>query len=183
MDNLERQIITDILNGRTERFDYIVRQYGRRVFALIVRIVDCREDAEELVQDTMVKAYSHLADFKKSSSLATWLYRIAYTTAISHARRTRAPETYIDEARLHDVTDADADALLDGPADDHRTEALHRAINRLSPAERALVTLHYFDSLPLSEVARITDMTLSNVKVKLLRIRRKLYLMITDEQR
>lgn len=184
MDQLERQIITEILNGRTERFDYIVRNYGRRVFALIVRMVPCREDAEELAQDAMVKVFTHLADFRGDSGLSSWIYRIAFTTAMSAVRRRRTPEVPVDEERLRAVADSDVDALLDSTADDDsRAEALRRAMERLTAEERALVTLHYFDGLPLAEVARIADLTLSNVKVKLMRIRRKLYLMMTDEER
>ncbi len=183
MNQLEKQIIKEILAGRTERFDYIARTYGRRVFALIVRIVPCREDAEELTQDAMVKVYSNLGNFRAESSLSTWIYRIAYTTALTHARRNRLPEVAVEESALRSVADEAVDALLDSPPDTMIEDALMRAISRLSPEERALITLHYFENLSLSEVAQVSDMTLSNVKVKLMRTRRKLYVMITDEQR
>ncbi len=183
MDQLEKQIISEILAGRTERFEYIARTYGRRVFALIVRIVPCHEDAEELVQDTMVKIYSNLSRFRADSSLSTWIYRIAYTTAMSYARRHRVTEITIDENILHSVADNAVDSLLDSPPDEELEAALTRAIERLSPEERALITLHYFENLPLAEVSKVLDLTLSNVKVKLMRTRRKLYLMIKDEQR
>ncbi|MDE5912355.1 MAG: sigma-70 region 4 domain-containing protein, partial [Muribaculaceae bacterium] len=71
--------------------------------------------------------------------------------------------------------------LLDSPADADREAALSRAIERLAPDERALITLHYFSNLPLAEVAQVTGLTLSNVKVKLMRTRRKLYTLITHE--
>lgn len=87
MDQLERQIIKDVVAGRTERFDWIVRNYSQRIFALIARIVPCKEDVEELAQDTFIKVFDRLADFRGDSSVATWIYRIAYTTAISHTRR------------------------------------------------------------------------------------------------
>lgn len=183
MDQLEKQIVKDILAGNTERFEYIARTYGRRVFALIVRIVPCREDAEELAQDTMVKVYSSLNRFRADSSLSTWIYRIAYTTALTHARRSRSPEVAVEESALRAVADEAVDSLLDSPPDTALEAALMRAIERLSPEERALITLHYFENLSLTDVARVMDMTLSNVKVKLMRTRRKLYLMITDEQR
>ena len=99
MDQLEKQIIKEILAGRTERFDYIARTYGRRVFALIVRIIPCREDAEELTQDTMVKVYASLDRFRADSSLSTWIYRIAYTTALTHARRNRPPKVAVGRER------------------------------------------------------------------------------------
>ncbi len=183
MDQLEKQIIKDILAGRTERFEYIARTYGQRVFALIVRIVACREDAEELAQDVMLKVFSNLSNFRAESSLSTWIYRIAYTTAMSHARHSRKPEVAVDETTLRTVADESVSNLLDSPPDTELESALMRAIERLSTEERALITLHYYENLRLTEISKIMDLTLSNVKVKLLRIRRKLYLMITDEQR
>lgn len=183
MNQLEKQIIKEILAGRTERFEYIARTYGRLVFALIVRIVPCHEDAEELVQDVMVKVYSNLNRFRADSSLATWIYRIAYTTALTHARRNRPHEVAIDESMLSSVADDSVDTLLDSPPDAELEAALTRAIIRLRPEERALITLHYFENLSLAEISRIMDISLSNVKVKLMRTRRKLYLLITNEQR
>jgi RNA polymerase sigma factor, sigma-70 family len=181
MDELERQIIKDVLAGHIDRYDWIVHSYSRRVFALIARIVTCREDVEELTQDTFIKAFDRLADFRGACAVSTWIYRIAYTTAISHARRRRVPEVTIDDSHLLDVADSDVNALLDAPADAAREAALTKAIGNLAPDERALITLHYFNNLSLAEVAQVTGLTLSNVKVKLMRIRRKLYLSITHE--
>lgn len=182
MDQLERHIIKEILAGRTDRFDWIVRTYGHRVFSLIVRIVACKEDAEELAQDVMIKVFDSLADFRGHSSLSSWIYRIAYTTAISAMRRRRQPEVAMDQEAILRVADADVDTLLDAPADADRTAALLAAIERLTPDERAIITLHYFQNLQLGEVAQITGLTLSNVKVRLMRTRRKLYLLMTHEQ-
>ncbi len=181
MDQLERQIIKDVVAGRTERFDWIVRNYSQRIFALIARIVPCKEDVEELAQDTFIKVFDRLADFRGDSSVATWIYRIAYTTAISHIRRRQLPAVTIDETLAADVADADVDSLLDSPADADREAELTRAIERLAPDERALITLHYFSNLSLAEVAQVTGLTLSNVKVRLMRTRRKLYTLITHE--
>ncbi|MDE6340917.1 MAG: sigma-70 family RNA polymerase sigma factor [Muribaculaceae bacterium] len=183
MDRLEKDIIKDILAGRTERFEYIARTYGRRVFALIVRIVSCREDAEELAQDVMLKVFTNLGSFRADSSLATWIYRIAYTTAMSHARRSPKREVAVDETTLRAVADESVSELLDAPPDTKLEAALMRAIEALSTEERAMITLHYYENLRLSEICKIMNMTLSNIKVKLMRTRRKLYLMITDEQR
>lgn len=183
MDQLERQIIKDVLAGHINRYDWIVHSYSRRVFALIARIVTCREDVEELTQDTFIKAFDRLADFRGDCAVSTWIYRIAYTTAISHTRRKQAPEVAVDDSQALDVADDDDDvnALLDAPADAAREAALTEAIGCLAPDERALITLHYFNNLSLAEVAQVTGLNLSNVKVKMMRIRRKLYRLITHE--
>ena len=62
-------------------------KYSQQVFILIIRIVENQEDAEELTQDTFLKAFEHLSSFKAESSFSTWIYRIAYNTAISATRK------------------------------------------------------------------------------------------------
>lgn len=87
MKNDELHIITSILAGNTERFSYFLDTYGQQIFTLIVRMVGSPEDAEELTQDTFMKAFRHLSDFNGKSSFSTWLYRIAYNTALSSLRK------------------------------------------------------------------------------------------------
>ena len=85
MEYDEAHIIQDVLEGKTSRYEYFLDKYGQQVFTLIVRIVASQEDAEELTQDTFLKAFRHLSSFKAESNFSTWIYRIAYNTAISAA--------------------------------------------------------------------------------------------------
>ena len=70
----EQRIITQILAGKSDEFAYFLDTYGQQVFALIARMTDSDEDAEELTQDTFMKAYEHLHQFNGGSSFSTWLY-------------------------------------------------------------------------------------------------------------
>lgn len=151
--------------------------YADRVFALAVRIVDNPDDAQELTQDIFLKAFSHLSDFMGRSTFSTWLFRIAYNQAMSHARKTPSPEYALDETLLRTVSDTRVDDLLD--SDDPRLAALPEALSMLSVAERTLVTLHYLEEMPLNKVAEVMDITENNAKVRLMRTRKKLYLLIT----
>lgn len=83
MEKDESYIITRILAGKTEEYAYFLDTYGQPVFSLIVRMVNSEEDAEELTQDTFMKAFEHLSSFNGKSSFSTWIYRIAYNTALS----------------------------------------------------------------------------------------------------
>ncbi len=89
MKNDELHIITSILAGNTERFSYFLDTYGQQIFTLIVRMVGSPEDAEELTQDTFMKAFRHLSDFNGKSSFSTWLYRIATTQPCLHYGNSR----------------------------------------------------------------------------------------------
>lgn len=84
MENKDEQIIIKrILEGETAIFSHFVEQYSHSVYSMIVRIVQSREDAEELSQDAFLKAFSKLETFKGDCSFSTWLFRIAYNTGIS----------------------------------------------------------------------------------------------------
>lgn len=82
----ESHIIAQIVAGKTEEFSYFLDAYGQQVFALIVRMVSSPEYAEELTQDTFMKAFQHLSSFSNDSTFSTWIYRIAYNTALSALR-------------------------------------------------------------------------------------------------
>ena len=87
MEKDESYIITRILAGKTEEYAYFLDTYGQPVFSLIVRMVNSEEDAEELTQDTLMKAFEHLSSFNGKSSFSTWIYRIALNTCISFIRK------------------------------------------------------------------------------------------------
>ena len=91
MKNEELNIITRILSGKTDEFTYFLDTYGQQVYSLIVRIVRSEADAEELTQDTFMKCFENLSSFNAKSSFSTWLYRIAYNTAVSFTRK-KEPE-------------------------------------------------------------------------------------------
>ena len=78
VQNEEAQYIARILNGETECFSVFLDRYGRPLYSLIVQIVGCPEDAEELVQDVFLKAFKNLSGYKGDCIFSTWLYRIAY---------------------------------------------------------------------------------------------------------
>lgn len=150
--------------------------YADRVFSLIVRIIDNPEDAEEITQDVFLKVFRHLDGFANRSSFSTWLFRIAYNEALSKSRKKPSPVITIDDNNLRTVSDSQADDFLD--SDNPRLKALPEAIDKLSTDERTLITLHYLEEMPLINVAEVMDITVSTAKVRLMRTRKKLYLLI-----
>lgn len=181
MKNDELHIITSILAGNTERFSYFLDTYGQQIFTLIVRMVGSPEDAEELTQDTFMKAFRHLSDFNGKSSFSTWLYRIAYNTALSSLRKQPNEVLSVDDRLWNNLTENEIDRALD-EEDEERIEQLQRALKKLTPDERALVTLFYEEDRPIAEICHILNQTEGNVKVKLYRIRKKLYILIKQEE-
>mgnify|MGYP000136284120 CR=1 FL=1 len=108
----ESYIITRILAGKTEEYAYFLDTYGQAVFALIVRMVNSEEDAEELTQDAFMKAFEHLSSFGGKSSFSTWIYRIAYNTALSFLRKKNVEQTMLDDNLWNQISDTQIDNTL-----------------------------------------------------------------------
>ena len=173
MEYDEAHIIQDVLEGKTSRYEYFLDKYGQQVFTLIVRIVASQEDAEELTQDTFLKAFRHLSSFKAESNFSTWIYRIAYNTAISAVRKKKYDLFDMDDTLLANISDEQIDDTLNDESE-VQIAKLNKAMKKLDADERAVITLFYMEDKPVSEIALILGMTESNTKVKLHRIRKKL---------
>lgn len=175
----ERKIIERILCGHADDFSYFVDRYSDCIFSLIAKIVTVQEDAEEIVQDTFLAAYTHLADYTSASSFSTWLYRIAYNKAVSHLRKIRQ-RVYLDDTAVDLVDDSDADRALRIETDERLT-LLAMAVEELPPDDKMLVVLYHLEERTASDVAYIMGMTEQNVRTRLHRVRKKLYLLMKEK--
>ena len=173
----EAHIIKEILNGKTEHYEYFLDRYGQQVFVLVDRIVSCPEDAEELTQDVFLKAFQQLSSFKAESSFSTWIYRIATNVAISAVRKKKEEAIRLDDSVFANLSDTQVDEALEDDSEE-QLQRLLWAMEQLEADERALITLYYMEEKPLAEVAFIVGLTEANAKVKLHRIRKKLYIFI-----
>ena len=178
----EKELIERITRGETELFAHIAEHYAQAVHTLVVRIVGNREDAEEVTQDVFVRVFEHLRLFNFKSSFPTWLYRIAYNLAISFSRHKRQTFYAIDESRLRKVSDDEVEQMETTADNEQQIEALARAIELLEAEERALITLFYYEERPVAECAEIMAQSENNIKVRLHRIRKKLYILLQDEK-
>ena len=177
----EAHIIKEILHGNTALYEYFLDRYGQQVFVLVDRIVSCQEDAEELTQDVFLKAFQQLSSFKAESSFSTWIYRIATNVAISAVRKKKNETIRLDESVFFNLSESQVDEALEDESEE-QLQRLQRAMEQLEADERALVTLYYMEEKPLMEVAFILGMTEGNAKVKLHRIRKKLYIFIKNQE-
>lgn len=176
-DEKDHIAIRRIQDGDTAACRDIVERYGDRIFALLTGIAGNRMDAEELASDVFLKAFDSLHRFRGECKFSTWLYRIAYNTAVSHTRRKKPHTVAIDE-RLPDIPDDTQEALLK----EAQLRSLEKALTRLTPDERALTELFYMQKVPVHDISAVTGDTEGNLKVKLFRIRKKLADIIANEQ-
>lgn len=173
-NNQDKKIIEQVLRGDVAAFSLIVEQYKKMVFTLALNILKNREDAEEATQDTFFKAYQSLAGFKGESSVSTWLYRIVYHTSISMLRKRK--ETTVDLEGLERMPTSISTQPQNGQRLEiqDRKRMLKDALMQLEEDDAFIVLLFYYKEQSVEEIATITSLSVSNVKVKLHRSRKKL---------
>jgi len=144
------------------------------VFTIVLKIVENREDAEDIMQEIFIKVYRSLDKFKEESEFSTWLYRIAYNTTISELRKRK-----ISYVSINDNLDTVNEAFEDEEELDLKEvklQYLDEVLKKLSPDEIFLVTLYYYKEQSIEAISKISDLSVANVKVKLHRIRKKIAL-------
>jgi RNA polymerase sigma factor (sigma-70 family) len=166
--------IVEILKGNQNAFSYLVDKHKDHAFNLALRICGNHEDAEEIAQDAFVKAYRSLSQFKMKSSFSTWFYRIVYNTSISMVR-TRKKELLSLENFPADATEfMGANTTEEEAEAEYRNSLVNFALQKMTEEERGLIVLYYYEELSSDEIASITGMSKSNIKVKLFRTRQKM---------
>lgn len=181
MDNQEEfKIIQRICDGETNLFSILLHRYSQTIYSLIVRIAFSKEDAEELTQDVFIKAFKKLHTFKSKSSFKTWLYRIAYNTAISATRKKRQKIFNIDEKLIDKISDEDIDVLFEKDEDEILINKLQLVLKKLDAGEKMLIELYYSKGEKINDIAGIINLSADNVKIKLHRLRKKLYFLMNN---
>ncbi len=177
----ETALVARAKAGDTTAFSELVKQYDRRVFRMAKQITQNDEDAEDVLQETFLKAYSHLDDFQGNSRFYTWLVRIAVNEALMKLRKRRSDRT----VPLDDPIDTGEDELVrevavwdENPEEkysrDELGQILDEAIQGLKPAYRTVFVLRDIEELSIEETAEALNLSISAVKSRLLRARLQL---------
>ena len=167
--------IDKVLQGDTSSYSYLVEKYQDMAYTVALKIVRNAEDAEEVAQDSFIKAFQQLKTFQGKSKFSTWLYTIVYRTAISKTRKKKIAITDIDEYVVDNYSTDTAYSQIEELKHEEQQKYIKAAINRLPELDALLVTLFYINDNTLDEIEKITGYTKTNIKVRLFRARKKLY--------
>jgi RNA polymerase sigma-70 factor (ECF subfamily) len=171
----DQQHIQEVLQGNTAAYAHLVEQYQSYVFTITHRILSSREEAEEAAQDTFVKAFRRLKDYRHEAKFTTWLYPIARNTAIDYKRKkTRITASIDEDERFFHVIDTDSKGQFAQLQAKQRAVYIEKLINQLPEEDAMLITLFYLKEQSIEEIAKISQLSTSNIKVKLFRLRKKL---------
>src|SRR5215510_5393114 len=177
----ELALVQAAKNGDDSAFEDLVRRYDRNVFRIAQHITQNREDAEDVVQDAFLKAYSNLEQFQGQSKFYTWLVRIAVNEALMKLRR-RRPERMVS---LDEDVKTEEDSLPREVADwspnpeqqysqAELRDILSKTVQGLPPSFRTVFVLRDVEGLSTEETAEALDLSIPAVKSRLLRARLQL---------
>jgi len=165
----EATLIRDAAAGDTRAFDEIVRVHHRRVFNFLHQMTRHRQDAEDLTQQTFIKAFHHLARFDQQRPLINWLLTIARNAALNHFRDVKKwEEMPFDPAGTEPTPARHAEQK------EQAENLWTRARELLAPREFEVLWLRFAEELSTRETARIVGLTETHVKVLVFRARQAL---------
>jgi len=173
-DREEIYIINRVKSGDREAFSLVVDRFSDMVYTICRRMLTVEADAEDAAQEVFVKVYRSIAGFKEKSKFSTWIYRITYNHCISVIRKKVKVIDLVDEIPDGDASNEDVSGL-DLISGEERKHYIRMAIEALPETDAVVVTLFYFDELSLEEIAEVTGLTSSNIRIKLHRSRKKMY--------
>jgi RNA polymerase sigma-70 factor (ECF subfamily) len=181
----DRRLIAECLSGRREAFGELVSRYQARLYNAAIRLVDNPEDAADVVQDAFLNAFQALPAFKGDAEFFTWLYRIAFNTAISLKRKKRAAVSLDGggpEAALE--PDDPSEYIKPGAALERNEEErqLQDAMNRLSHEHREVIVLKEIEGLKYEDIAVILGVPIGTIRSRLHRARLELRELLQPEE-
>jgi RNA polymerase sigma-70 factor (ECF subfamily) len=173
-------------SGDRREFARLVEAYSEPIYRLALKMLNHQQDAEDVLQETFLKAYHNLPAFENRSSLSTWLYRIAVNEALMHIRKQNPDQISIDEPVETDDSEIEARELADWralPEDQllstETRQQLDEAIERLPVTLRTVFVLRDIQDLSVRETAEALNLSENVVKTRLLRARLRLRGLLT----
>ncbi len=157
--------------GRALTAEMLVRRYGRAVFAICLARSGSVHDAEDAMQETLLKAVRSLPTLREGDKAKSWLMQIARRTCVDRLRRRRPAAPMPDQVAAREVEQAG------------RFDSLHAAIARLDEDRREVVTLYYLDGHSSESVAAALGISPSAVRQRLVRARLRLHELLAEEDR
>lgn len=168
----EELLIEAAKTGHADAFARLISPHRRRIYAVCFDLTGSHDDAQDIAQETFIKAYKGLPNFSANAAFSTWLYRIAVNAWIDHRRRNARHESWdgVEPEEIHDTAarpDVRADSAI-------MAEHIGRAVEQLSPQQRAVFVLRHYHELALAEIATSLGVTEGTVKTLLFRALKRL---------
>jgi len=173
----DQQLVSRVKSGEKEAFDLLVRKYQNKALGVVSRFISDPAAAEDVVQESFIRAYRSLDRFRGDSAFYTWLYRIAVNTAKNHlmARGRRPPSADIDAADAEQMQGSEVMREFGSPEEVTQSKELGQkvlqVIEDLPPDLKQALTLREIDGLTYEEIAHIMECPIGTVRSRIFRAR------------
>jgi RNA polymerase sigma-70 factor (ECF subfamily) len=175
--DVDAELVERYLGGDTAAFDEIMVRYERQIYRICYRFVDNREDAMDLAQEVFIKAFEHLATFRRESSLKTWLYRIAMNHCINHVKKHSQEFVEVTE-----YTGSVHSRVQDQLEEREQREHFRRLVKLLPPKQKAILEMRINEQLSYEEIAKISGRSISTIKASVFFALEKLRKLVKDPE-
>ena len=177
----EEEIIVLLKDPQTQKkaFSEVVSQYSEKIYWQIRKMVFDHEDANDLVQNTFIKAWNNVSNFRGDSKLSTWLYRIAINESITFLNAQRQRNNIsIDDEDVFLANKLESDEYFDG---DEILLKLQKAIALLPEKQRLVFNMRYYDELSYEEISEILGTSIGALKASYHHAAKKIESFLTEE--
>jgi len=162
--NEDKDILKKMLDPETKNsaFSVMVRKFEKKIYLHIRRMVIDHDDTNDLLQDTFIKAYLNIKEFRSDSSLYTWLYRIATNTTLNFLNQKKRKHIFLS-LRYDDILSdkIDKGMYFDG---DELQKKLHKAVLRLPTKQQLVFNMKYFDDMKYEEMSKVLETSVGSLK-------------------
>src|SRR5450755_598152 len=183
----EMELVRRAQGGDLEAYDELVKRYQERIYATVYHMTSNHEDANDLAQDSFIKAFQAIKSFKGGSTFYTWLYRIAVNKTINFLKqRKNRVHMSLNDLDFNTENNPDLVALISDKTPRREaglkelSEKLNAALLKLSEPHRLVVVLHDVQGLSHDEVAEVMECNIGTVRSRLFYARQQLQSLLTD---
>lgn len=173
--NKIKQLVAKVKSGDSEAFRYLVEKHQHLAFTIAYNIVKNRQDAEEVVQDSFVKVFTKIAQFKEESKFSSWLFKIVYNTALSRIRKKQLDTFTLEHDDYSTEYGIDSHSGWDQMVLTDQKKYIDKALSNLADQDKLVLTLFYLADEDINEICEITNEKRTTIKARLHRARAKMY--------
>ena len=183
----DETLVAQTQKGDAQAFDVLVERYKERLYATIYHMTSNHEDANDLVQETLIKAFKSIDSFRGHSSFYTWVYRIAVNRTINFLKRRKNRNQYsLDDLDSSIQTDPDLVEMMSHVTPRREVglnelqTKLNEALQKLSESHRAVVTMHDIQGMTHADIAKVLKCSEGTVRSRLFYARQQLQGLLSD---
>lgn len=172
MEEISEDVLVRAAQGDLQAFEEVYKASSGFVYNVALRVVNNKEDAQEVTQEVFLIIYNKLKSFRFESSFKTWAYRITANYAINFAKKTSRTKTVaFDESWGEGASSSEVDKQMD---QEHQSLFVEKLLGEITPDQRACVVLRNIEGLSYQEIARALNININTVRSRLKRAREKL---------